>query len=176
MYNLNKADWGHKLRRAGNLGKFVPFFSYLPLFNMHPTYRCPGRNVNKGFAQPGWLQGMTAFTRSALGAGSCYTVANIQTPQELWSRCAGPGFKDATLFLDVSLARGLNTSRYTPGLRLSLLPALLLSETGYSFPSLCLTLRSWLQCQARAWWSCYLCPSGWLLSGSNSGVVNPHCP
>lgn len=55
MHNLNKADWTHRLWRAGNFGKVarrIPFFLCVPSFKVQPTYRCPGRDVNVGFTQP----------------------------------------------------------------------------------------------------------------------------
>lgn len=175
MYKLNKADWTHRLWRAGNIGKValrVPFFLCL----------CSKCNiltgvldVNMGFAQPDWLQGMMAFTHSALLPGSCYTMVSIQTLQELWSRCAVPGFKDATLFLVISLVWELTASPDTQGVWLSPLPALLLNESGYSCCVLCLALIGWLQQQAHDWWASYLCLKGWLVLGNNLGAVDPHC-
>lgn len=135
VYNPKKADWSHRLRKAGNVGKValrIPFFLDVPLFKVWPTHRCPGRDLNTGFAEPGWQQGTMAFTRSASLLGPWHTTVHTPALQELWSRCTGPGFKDAALFLGISVVWERTTSYDTPGMLLCPLPALLLSESGYS--------------------------------------------
>lgn len=139
------------------------------------THRCPGRDLNTGFAQHGWQQGMMAFTHTASLLGPCHTMVNTPTLQELWSRWAGPGFKDAALFVGISLVWERTTSCDTPGMLLCPLPALLLSESGYS----CCVL--WLALIVRFHTTSSTCRMRQLTCvqrddylGSNSGAMNPH--